>query len=88
MMEGPITLHHTSRSCGLCKWHSAHLVRAGSFSNDYEHYCTHADAPYSTDGLAGILAHLRNERRPGSYIGESDYTPDWCPVANSVLQEG
>jgi len=68
--EGPALITVSHESCLGCKWHEQDMIKS-SWRPEYQHSCNHPDA----DPRHRVYIDSYAAR-----IGDSDRTPNWCPV--------
>lgn len=64
-VKGPTIMEY--KSCMSCVFHTVKMHRSG-LNPIYDHYCKHTEAPHA------VFA------RGEAWIGETDRTPNWCPI--------
>lgn len=67
---GPTEFNYRRVTCALCKYHVQEMFCSGR-DPIYDHYCEH---PKAKEAFANSIMGMR-----GSYIGQDDITPSWCP---------
>lgn len=70
-MSGPTRISFDYDSCGLCDHLYRRMIHSGRDPLNY-YYCQHTD----------ICADFE-KREFGRFIGKSDETPPWCPLAQA-----
>lgn len=72
--NGPTKITSTSTVCGLCAFHTQHMVMSGEHPI-YEHYCHEPRSMAVARAHPPIFGEIH-----GREIGKTDNTPDWCPL--------
>lgn len=73
-MSGPTKITSTATVCGLCQFHTQHMLMSGEHPI-YEHFCHEPRSMAVAKGHPPIFGEIH-----GREIGRTDNTPDWCPL--------
>ena len=78
---GSTVRQYSRLECGLCKYHFKRMFKSGR-NPIYHHFCEHPGIDEKSVKQSKGLETI-NDLSSDRFIGETDITPDWCPISRT-----